>query len=31
MVGVSKGGPKAAAPETAAEPGAPDARGEKDA
>jgi molecular chaperone GrpE len=31
MVGVSKGGPKAAAPETAAEPGAPDPRGEKDA
>jgi molecular chaperone GrpE len=31
MVGVSKGGPKAAAPETAAEPGAPDARAEKDA
>jgi molecular chaperone GrpE len=31
MVGVSKGGPKQAAPQPAAEPGPPDARAEKDA
>src|SRR6185312_14320182 len=31
MVGVSRGGPKQAAPEPAAEPGPPDARAEKDA
>jgi molecular chaperone GrpE len=31
MVGVSKGGPKTAAPQPAAEPGPPDARAEKDA
>lgn len=31
MVGVSKGGPKQAAPQPAAEPGPPDARSEKDA
>jgi molecular chaperone GrpE len=31
MVGVSRGGPKNAAPEAAAEPGAPNAQAEKDA